>query len=591
MDRGPLQPRFFRLVSGLLLLVWVAQGADEVESWDLAGDDGGLIGAGEIALWEWGEVTSGPGGGFEGTRAWGTNLTGNYGNDTLESLTLPPRSLVGLSDPAVCWMQWLELEQGDAGWIAWSDGATETVIDPIYGYPAMGGFEGFAGAWEEVCLDLTGAGHLDQIRLVFSADPAVSAAGWYVDELVLLDGDPIGPKLSGLVTLPDTEDMAGPYAVSVTAQDNVSVDSVRIGYRVNGVEQPVRELLLTGEDVWSGVLPGQALTSVVEYWAEATDGANWSRLPPTGSVAFEVALQAPTDLAGPSGRVVATEAELTWSAPSSMHDRQGFRVYRDDLVISEVTATEAIVPLLGEGADVFAVSAVYDVGESPLGEPLSLDSHVPTVVSISPSQAYQGDTLRVDLLGQDLFFVQEDLVVDLGAGVSVEEVEVFDVDTARLLLAVQEGAEAGLRELVVVSGETFLSLPDTFEVVDGAQRPQLVSVEPRALTQGTEVDLIVLASSAFAALPTVTLGEGVLVSDVAWLEDEELRVRVVAELDAPLGFHDLQVDDGQRLWGGLQVQVRDAPPATTSCSILTRSHIGGLGTVLALVMGLRRRRG
>ncbi len=207
-----------------------------------------------------------------------------------------------------------------------------------------------------------------------------------------------------------------------------------------------------------------------------------------------------------------------------------------------------------------------------------------------PDWAYQGDQLRVTLTGEHLLFVQEDLVVDLGGGLSVLETEVVDVDTARLLVAVDAGAKSEPREVMVTSGDLTASLAGGFEVVvDGAQRPQLTSVDPTFVTQGTEAELIVLASHSFADLPTVDLGEGVVVADVQWFDDTELHVSVVVELDAPLGEHALEVDDGERIFGGLRVQVRDDPPATTRCSTAPGSR-GWVWGLVALCGACRSRR-
>jgi len=566
--------------------------ADVVESWDLESDDGSLVPAGEIALWEWGDVTSGPDGGFTGSRAWGTNLDGTYGNDSVETLTLPVRDLVAVQDPALCWMQWLDLEQGDAGWITWTDGVESVVVEPIYGYPVSGVFDGFTGAWEPVCVDLAGVGDLGQLQLVFSADAKVSATGWYVDDLSLYDGDPIGPLLTDLTALSDTDDLDGPYPVSVTAVDNVSLQLVRLGHRVDGVDQPALPMGASATpDEWTGTLPGQEPGSLVEYWVDATDGQNWTRIPEDADRVFTISLATPTDLTGPEGRVVATTAELSWQAPDSSHLLSTYRVYRQDAVVSETPAPTGLVDLVGEGGDVFTVTAVYDVGESGPSASLTLDSHVPQVLAIEPDRAFQGDSIRVSIEGQDLFFVQEDLSMDLGDGVTIDEVEVADVDTARLLVSVGENAGPRLRDVVLSSGDVTLTLPDAFEVVDGAERPHLKSVEPDFVTQGSEAELMVVASADFAALPTVDLGEGVVVSEVAWTDDDELRLTVVVELDAPLGEHELTIDDTVRIWDGLRVQVRDDPPATTSCAGVPGSRSLPLGVwVLMLGLVLRRHR-
>ncbi len=575
---------------GFWLGATAALAVDLVDFWSLEEDDGGLVAGGEIGTWEWGEVQSGPESGFIGTRGWATNLEGNYGNDSVETLTFPGRDLVALSQPAVCWMQWLDLEMGDAGSIEWWDGTDHVLAEPIYGYPSGNSFEGYTGAWEEVCVNLSGAGDLADFRLVFAADAVVNATGWVVDEFSLFDGDPVGPLLSNLSILADTEDLDGPYLVTVTAVDNVDLDVVRLGWQVNGVDQTAVLMTPTAiPDQWMGQLPGQDHGADVDYWIDASDGQNWSRLPQSGAVSFAVRLPAPTGLEGPEGRVVATQADLNWTAPESSHTLESYRVYRQDALLVEATTPTVSVDLVGEGEDTFVVSAAYDVGESDPSDPITLDSHVPKVSELVPDEAYQGDHIRVEIIGVNLLFVQGDLVVDLGGGLEVEEIDVVDVNLARLLVAVSKNASPGMRAVDVISGDVVVSLDDAFEVVDGAELPHLESVEPTFVTQGTEAELLIQASAPFADLPQVTLGEGVVVSQVAWVADGQLRLQLAIEPDAPLGEHDLEVDDGERIYGGLTVQVRDDPPATTSCS----THPGSLGSwgawVVVLAGTLRRR--
>ncbi|MEO0140829.1 MAG: hypothetical protein ABIM88_04700, partial [candidate division WOR-3 bacterium] len=52
------------------------------------GDQGDLspVNLGGLAPWQWGTPSSGPGGAYDGTRCWGTNLSGNYNNNADEAI-------------------------------------------------------------------------------------------------------------------------------------------------------------------------------------------------------------------------------------------------------------------------------------------------------------------------------------------------------------------------------------------------------------------------------------------------------------------------------------------------------------------------
>ena len=82
--------------------------------------------------------------------------------------------------------------------VAWSQ------VDPVYGYPSTEGFTGELGSWEQVTVNLNGVSDLSRVRLTFRSNASVASAGWYVDDVVVWDGDAVGPLLSSLTTLQDT---------------------------------------------------------------------------------------------------------------------------------------------------------------------------------------------------------------------------------------------------------------------------------------------------------------------------------------------------------------------------------------------------
>jgi subtilisin family serine protease/subtilisin-like proprotein convertase family protein len=73
--------------------------------------------------------------------------------------------------------------------------------------------------------------------------------------------------------LPDTEDTAGPYVVTTVITDRVGVDpaDIWLNYRVNGGGWTTLLLATTGApDTYTADIPGQAASSLVEYYLEAS---------------------------------------------------------------------------------------------------------------------------------------------------------------------------------------------------------------------------------------------------------------------------------------------------------------------------------
>ena len=367
--------------------------------------------------------------------------------------------------------------------------------------------------------------------------------------------------------------------VEVEAEDDQGLASLGLFWETD-VDSGLAELVRFGE-VWAGGIPGQPPDTVVSWWIEASDGINTSQ---TDLQDFRVRLLAPEDLAGPEGRIIDVEAGLTWSAPSSIHDLESYRVYRGGELVAEPEIEGAIVAVDGDGLDVFAVSAVYDVGEGDLSEELSLDVYRPRVETLDPSSAWQGDLLRLDLLGEYLLLVDGEVEAELGVGITIESIEVLDVDRAELLVRVETDATVGLRDLALTTAGVEVELAEAFMVLDGAGRPSIESIEPDSLRQGDqETVVITLSEPPGSEEVVVDLGDGVVVEAVR-VREEEVSVDVVVDPLAPLGVRGVVVDDGLRLVSGAELRVRDALPPDTSCA-----HVAlGPWFLLLFLVGRRR---
>jgi hypothetical protein len=557
---------------------------------DLENDDGGLVGSGSPGQWAWGDVVAGPGRAFSGTRAWATVLDGPYLNNALDPLSLPSVDTASLADPMLLWWQWVDTEPGDSLWLEQKIAGVWTRVDPVYGYPDAAGFTGANLAWQKVTLDLAGVTDLSQVRFVFSSDASVAASGVVVDDVTLWDGDIAAPLLTNLSVLSDTDDLDGPYLISVDAQDNQGLAEVNFVYSLDGGQEVLEAMANVGGIRFEGAVPGQPHDTVVSYRVEAADAESFTLVPEGGDLSFRVRLPAPMDLTGPSGVVHATEAQLTWSPPETQHPIEGYRVYRGEVFEVETRDTQAEVVVLGEGLDVFSVAALYAVGEGDRTGTLSLDGAGIALVRVDPMSVFQGETVRLQVQGRNLLFVQGDLALDLGEGLEIQELEVFNVDRVQATVWVAEDAPTGLVDVRVRSGDLDGLIPAGLLVLDGAQRPALVRVSPTLVRQGSEVELEIEATAAFEAQPSVDLGEGVYVQTVVSTGMSRIRTRVIVAFDAPLGEHEVRLDDGIRVFRGVTLRIADQAAPAGRCHQGPPATPMALWFVLAALWARRRER-
>lgn len=574
----------------LACLLSTALAATRVVLWEFEEDDGGFAPLEDDLQWEWGSFSSeyGPMGGGTGLHGWATHLGAPYYNDAPGALGLPSIDLSPYPRPMLTFLHWYDIASGDYAQLALPDGAGGWLaLEPVYDYPTTLGWSGRSEGWVRVYVDLSGVSDTAELGFYLFADATVQRPGWYIDEVALYDGDIAPPHLSDLDALPDTEDVDGPYEISVVAADNAPLVSVELHYRVDGGPTVVLAMNPGVGDHYTASIPGvHAAQADVEYRVRATDGENEAWLPALTWESFRVRLPAPGNLRGPEGRVVNTAATLEWDPPDTTNEVLGYRVYRGDLAVANADALSAEVPLAGGGLDTFTVRGVYSAGEGDPSDPLSLDVALPEVLYLGPVQAWQGDSVRLELLGRYMLLRQGTLSAELGAGVNVDSIEVISVDEALLSVVIDDDAPLGVRDVVLTSGDVVVRVDDAFEVLDGAGRPRLLDISPAQLRQGDSATLSLTDSADFAELPLVDLGEGIVVEGVRFADSSTLLVDVVVGPTAPLGDRAVRVDDGRRIHEGVSFTVRDyVPPPTGRCE---SAPAGGWALTLLALALLRR---
>lgn len=570
-----------------MAMVARADAPSPLVQWTFDESDGDFTSAGSTGQWEWGTITSGPRSAYTGATAWATVVDGLYLNDAEDYLQLPSYDLSAASRPIIQFRHWYATEeQVDVGRVEVWTGLSWEAVEPVYGYPFDDGYSGVSNGWERAWVDLTGLStDASEVRFAFRSDERVALEGWYIDDVMIFDGDPVPPEIELTVTPEDTQDLDGPYVVEAAVRDDSSAVDVVLTWQAAGATHTVA-MTDQNDGTWRAEIPAQEPDTTVSWWIDATDGSNSAVAPEDGEGSFRVYLAAPTELTGPDGRIVGVEADLSWTAPDSPHEVQGYIVYRDGEAVAASTGTSVAAPLSGP-LDTFEVSAVYEAGEGDRSSPLSLRVHVPEVESLDPAEAWQGEALRVTVTGQDLLFTDADAAISLGDGVTVLDTEVVDAGRAVFTLSLDEDAATGPRDVTVTSGAVALTLSSAFEVRDGADRPALTSVSPETVSRGDEVELRFQTNHALDAAPEVDLGDGLIVQRVT-LDGQVVCVSAAVELDAELGERWPVVDDGVHLLDGVPLKVvYDAGAPKGSCAA---ARGGGWASLLALgALALRRR--
>lgn len=571
----------------ILMAALIVHAATPVQVWDLEQDDGGFFSWGDLGQWTWGTVAAGPGRGFDGENAWAVGLSGGYLNDSTEYLELPVVDLTGVVKPVLRFAQWYHFGAGDSGFIEVNEGFGWYTLDPTYGYPATGGYWDVSGDWQIETVQLDGLAANPRLRWVFVADTSGVGVGWFVDEVGVWDGDVSAPRVQSLLQLSDTERLDDGYPVTATVSDDVGVSAATLHWLLDGETSGSTPMLREAGDSWAGSIPAQLPDTTVEYWVEVTDGQNSARAPTVGGLSFRVYLPAPRDLRAPSGRVVGNEAELSWSPPISTHEVLGYRVERAGVAISDTTELSTVVELTGS-FDLFAIRALYAEGEGDPTETIEVDAVVPLITAVSPTEAWPGDLLRLSLQGNYLLMIDGQVALSLEPDVSVESVDVLDVDRLLANVRIAENAAAGPRDVTVTSPSGVVRFAEGFAVLAAGERPALVGVSPESVVQGEIGQLTIETQGSLAIPATVDLGADIIVESVSVGEGYVL-VNFAVDPNAALGARTVVLDDGTRILEGPSLTVKDyRGPVIGTCSA---AHAGSGSLVgLAIMAGIVRRR-
>ena len=557
---------------------------------DFALQDHGLVGGGIPTQWEHGVPTVGP---PTTSTVWGTQLDRNYLNDAEATLDLPlPDSadLAAAARPVLVLDHWFDAFPGDGGVVEIDTGAGYVVAEPLYGYPAADGFSGTSDGFERHAFDLSGLDPV-AVRLVFRSDAVQASAGWYLQQVAWMDGDPVPPRIQPVVLPSDNQEVGEPQLVQLEVEDDVGVDGVSLFVQYDG--GPPQEVVATSTgstyDAW---LPEAGVDTVVSWYAIATDGQNTARYPTVGTESFRVFLAAPTGLrADLEPHAVATEVTLRWDAPQSPHEPVEYVVRHTGRAAPLTTTRRTLdVALRPDDTLEFSVAARYDEGEGDVSDPITLALDVPDLTTLEPSLVFPGDRRWLRIEGDRLYLLDGVSTLDLGPDVVVESLEVLDVQRASALVLVREDAAPGVRALHIEGTQGELTFRGRFEVGGSDAAPRITKVSPSHITQGATELVRVQASEDFGPGPySLDVGDKLVVLGTPEVDGATLQVELGALASTARGDYTVAIDDGQRLWTFDLTVDRYRASVQRTCSVAPGPG-GSLLLLLTVAATGRRRR-
>ncbi len=163
---------------------------------------------GGASVWEYGSPLFGPPGAFKGERVWGTILDGNYPPLAKAALVSTPVEVKLF--PRLSFWHWHDIRRattiaqvGDFGMVEVNAGSGwHNVTARAVAYDQK--IDGRSEGWRRVVIDLPEFEHESiRVRFQFESDEQLTAAGWYIDDVLITHVQPPGLNIIGY-TINDT---------------------------------------------------------------------------------------------------------------------------------------------------------------------------------------------------------------------------------------------------------------------------------------------------------------------------------------------------------------------------------------------------
>lgn len=215
-------------------------------------------------------------------------------------------------------------------------------------------------------------------------------------------------------------------------------------------------------------------------------------------------------------------------------------------VISPTSATAVmnIDPSATTGPRTVSLTTGSEVATLANGFTVTVLPVVPSITTISPNSAQQGQNGPVTIVGQNTHFVQGVTQVHLGAGITVTGITVTCPTCLSAHLAIAPDAPTGPHTVTVTSGAEVAILANGFTVQPGT--PILTSVVPAQGQQGQTLSVAITGQfTHFAQGATqVSIGTGITVTGITVSSPTSLAAQIAINPTASPGARTLAVTTG-----------------------------------------------
>jgi hypothetical protein len=160
---------------------------------------------------------------------------------------------------------------------------------------------------------------------------------------------------------------------------------------------------------------------------------------------------------------------------------------------------------------------------------------MPTMNSVSPGQAAQGQTLNITITGANFLGAT---AVSFGSGITVNSFTVTNSTEIVANITVGANATVGPRNVSVTTPAAVANLADVFTVV--APSPSIASVTPTSGGQGAKLEVIITGAN-FTGATDVKFGEGVTVESFTVDSATQITAHVNVDAKAAPGKRDVSV--------------------------------------------------
>jgi hypothetical protein len=341
-----------------------------------------------------------------------------------------------------------------------------------------------------------------------------------------------------------------------------------------GVEQSVRTYseLATETGGLFVYLPGVNSSSAIEKQRYANIAANLF----VSSVVPAVGLVSPGD--GIRGRTMNVEINgLTTNFQSSSQVSFGNGVTVNSRIVDSPEKITVNITVASDAASGFRdvtvttslgsgiIETATGVGAFNISDP----SPSAKLISITPTQGAQGNTLNVEIFGSNTHFVNGMSAAGFGAGIAVNSTTVISSTQAVVSITIQSSAAIGLRDVTVTTGSEVAveDLPGPFLVTGpSAVIPRITAVNPSQGQRGQTLNISITGENTNFVNGTSVVsfsGTGMTVNSTTVSSPTSAVVNITIAPDAALTFRDVILTTGGEIataLGAFQVTVGTSPP-------------------------------